>query len=201
MSSLPSFADLIRAVLDTLRAAGCQPHDEKIVAFDGVLHRYRIEGEKPGSQNGWLVLHGDGIPAGAFGSWRSGLSETWCAKRESELTDAEKAQRDASLADAKRQREADRRSMHLAAKGRAADLWAKARDTVDVQFPYLLKKQIPAIGICQLQSQLVVPMRDFNGVLHSLQFIGPDGEKIFLTGGSVEGHVCLLGEPDAAENC
>lgn len=199
MSAVPALSELLSAVLDALRAAGCAPHDAGVVTFDGVLHRYRIAGEKAGSQNGWLVLHGDGIPAGAYGSWRTALSENWCSKRDHELTPEERAQRDAHLADAKRQREADRRSMHLAAKGRSTDLWGKSRDTVDAQFPYLLQKQIPAFGIRQLQQQLVIPLRDFNGVLHALQFIGPDGKKLFLTGGAVEGHVCLLGEPDGAE--
>ena len=32
---------------------------------DGVLHRYRTEGDH--SPNCWYVLYADGIPAGAFG--------------------------------------------------------------------------------------------------------------------------------------
>ncbi len=194
-----AFHELEAQALAALRDAGCEPHDPAIVVFDGLLHRYRVADDKAGSKNGWFILYSDGIPAGAFGSWKTGVVETWCAKREQELTPAERAQRDAHLANAKTQRTADRRAMQAAAKVRAAELWEKSRDTVDANHPYLLKKQIPAIGIRQLQTQLVIPLRDLNGALHSLQFIGPDGKKIFLTGGAVEGNCALLGDPDGAE--
>jgi phage/plasmid primase-like uncharacterized protein len=34
----------------------------------------------PTHKNGWHLLHTDGIAAGAFGCWRSGLQSNWCAK-------------------------------------------------------------------------------------------------------------------------
>ncbi len=40
------------------------PCSDRINA-DGVLHRYRTEGDH--SPNCWYVLYADGIPAGAFG--------------------------------------------------------------------------------------------------------------------------------------
>lgn len=194
-----SLSDLIADALIAMRGAGCEPHDPAVVVFDGLLHRYRVADDKAGSKNGWFIFYGDGIPAGAFGSWKTGVVETWCVKREQELTPAERAQRDAHLANAKVQRAADRHATQAAAKVRAAELWEKSRDTVDASHLYLLKKQIPAIGLRQLQTQLVIPLRDLNGALHSLQFIGPDGKKTFLTGGAVEGNCALLGEPDGAE--
>src|SRR5258708_6250867 len=45
---------------------------------DGSLHRFHIEGDRPGTRNGWYVLHLDGIPAGSFGSWKTGDTYTWC---------------------------------------------------------------------------------------------------------------------------
>lgn len=194
-----SLHDLVSQALDAMRASDCEPHDASVVTFDGVLHRYRIAGEKAGSENGWFVFYADKLPAGAFGSWKSGLAETWCVKREQELTPAEREQRTQQFADIKQKRLADRRATQAAAKIRAADLWGKSRDTVDAKHPYLLKKQIPAIEIRQLQTQLVVPLRDGNGDLHSLQFISADGKKIFLTGGAIEGNACWLGDPSAAE--
>lgn len=199
MSARHSLQDLISQALDAMHTAGCPPHDPAEVVFDGMLHRFRVDGDKANTKNGWLIFYSDGIPAGAFGSWKSGIAETWCAKRDHELTSAEREQRDQHLADAKQQRAQDRRATQASAKLRAADLWDKSRETVDAKHPYLLKKQIPAIGIRQLQTQLVVPLRDLNGALHSLQFIGLDGTKIFLTGGAVEGNCCIFGEPDGAD--
>lgn len=182
-----------------MRAAGCAPQEPHVVAFTGRLIRFRVEGDKAGSNNGWCVFYRDSLPAGAFGSWKSGVSETWCAKPEQELTDAERDQRKQHLEAAKNQRQALEKQVRAHAQQRAEHLWTTARETVEVQHPYLLKKQIPALGIRQLQQQLVVPIRDLNGTLWSLQFIGPEGQKQFLTGGAIAGNVCLIGDCDAAE--
>ena len=50
---------------------------QNIIPADGDLHRFHIEGDTRGSKNGWAVLHDDGIPAGAFGSWKHGVTHTW----------------------------------------------------------------------------------------------------------------------------
>ncbi|MCP5197011.1 MAG: toprim domain-containing protein [Gammaproteobacteria bacterium] len=193
-------SDLISAALDALRASGLAPHDvsKEAPVFDGVLHRYRVEGDKAGSRNGWMVWYGDGLPSGAFGSWKTGQSETWCIKREDEITPAEKAQREQHLAHAKAARQALEQQVHAHAQQRAVQLRNTARSTVAAQHPYLKNKQIPAMGIRQLQQTLVIPIHDAEGTLHSLQFIDPAGEKTFLTGGAIQGHFHLIGSVENA---
>lgn len=44
----------------------------------------------------------------------------------------------------------------------------------------------------------MIPLRDVDGVLHSLQFIGADGRKTFLTGGRKRGCYHAIGEPKRA---
>lgn len=196
--TIPSLSDLIAQILDAMRAAGCGPHDPKDVKFGppktGALNRYRVEGDKAGSANGWFVFYDDGIPAGAFGSWKSGITESWCSKREHELSDTDRAQRDRHLAEAKAARAKQEVQVRSAARQRATDLCAQASETVSAKHPYLLKKQIPAIGIRQLGQQLVIPILDGYGALHSLQFIGEDGRKTFLTGGAIVGNCCPIGD-------
>lgn len=187
-------SDLIASVLDAMRSAGCAPQDPRVVAFTGHLIRFRVDGDKAGSNNGWCVFYHDALPAGAFGSWKLGVSETWCAKPEQDLDETERAQRKQHLEKAQRERRALEKQVRDHARAKANDLWAKSAETVSAQHPYLLKKQIPAIGIRQLQQQLVIPLRDLNGVLHSLQFIAPDGSKRFISGGAKAGNMCLLGE-------
>lgn len=196
-----SDTDLIRAALDALDASGLAPHDasKDLPRFDGQLRRFRVEGDKAGSNNGWMVFYGDGVPSGAFGSWKTGQSETWCAKGESDLSSAEKLQRDQHLAAARAARLALETQVHDHARTRAADLWSKSRETVDANHGYLVNKQIPAIGIRQLQATLVVPLQDPSGTLHSLQFINPDGGKRFLTGGAISGHYAVIGTLPGAE--
>lgn len=52
----------------------------KAIAFgaDGELVRYRVEGDKAASRNGWVVRYSHPFLAGAFGSWKTGESHTWC---------------------------------------------------------------------------------------------------------------------------
>ncbi len=59
-----------------IHSAGLNPPE----AFepDGKLHRFASNGKRS-DHAGWYVLHDDGIPAGAFGDWRTGASESWRA--------------------------------------------------------------------------------------------------------------------------
>jgi putative DNA primase/helicase len=59
---------------DAIREAGLG--SPNIIA-EGEIHRFRCEGDHKDSRNGWYVYYPDGIPAGAFGSWKSGLTTTW----------------------------------------------------------------------------------------------------------------------------
>ena len=58
---------------------------------DGHLHRVKVNGDH--NPNGWYVLHLDGLPAGSYGCWKRGFTETWCAKSGDVLTEAERADR------------------------------------------------------------------------------------------------------------
>ena len=40
-----------------------------------------------------------------------------------------------------------------------------------------------------------MPLRDLNGVLHTIEFIAEDGSKRYLAGGAKAGHFCLIGGP------
>src|SRR5437764_262196 len=46
------------------------------------------------------------------------------------------------------------------------------------------------------RGKVVVPVRDTAGKLHSLQFIGQDGSKKFLSGGRIKGGYFAMGRPD-----
>lgn len=164
---------------------------------DGVLHRYQVDGDKAGSRNGWYVLHLDEQPFGAFGSWKTGQSCTWTAGKPETMTEAERKALAARMAAAKLARDAEQATVYAEARQRAHDLWEKAKPA-DGGHAYLVSKAVPAYGIKLLREQLVVPMRDVDGTLHSLQFIGKDGRKTFLTGGRKRGCYHAIGRPAAA---
>ena len=177
---------------DEIRAAGLNPPD--VIKADGRLHRFPSNG-KPADDAGWYVLHDDGIPAGAFGDWRTGVTETWRADIGQNLTPAEEAAHRERIEDMRREREADEAQRREEARKRAAAIWQPAKPASD-DHPYLRKKGISAHRLRLHDGRLVIPMRDTSGTLHSLQTIGPDGDKLFLTCGRVKGCYFSIGKPD-----
>jgi putative DNA primase/helicase len=90
-------------------------------------------------------------------------------------------------------REAETEARRAEARDRASNLWASA--THCTTHEYLTKKGISAHGARLLSDKLVLPLRDINRVLHSLQFIDPKGGKQYLAGGRVRGCYFGIGEP------
>ena len=184
-------------ILDAMRAAGLQPHKDIELIADGRIHRYRIEGDKAGSLNGWYVLHDGPILAGAFGSWKTSASHTWCSASASDQqrqTPAQRAELQRQIKAMQQARDAERQVVQATARERAAKLWLRARPATN-QHPYLQRKGVGAYGIRQLRELLLIPARDAHGQLQTLQFIGTDGAKRFLSGGRIVGCYCPIGRP------
>lgn len=181
---------------EAMASAGLAMHKLALMA-DGVLHRYQVQGDKAGSKNGWYVLHTDGQLFGVFGSWKTGQSETWLPTAAETMTAGERQALAMRMSAAKLARDAEQAAVHTSARQRANDLWEKSKPA-DGGHAYLVKKGVPAYGLKLLRQQLVVPLRDVDGTLHSLQFIAGDGRKTFLTGGRKRGCYHAIGKPAAA---
>lgn len=69
-----------------------------------------------------------------------------------------------------------------------------ACDYATVKHPYLEKKRIKPRLMPWLDryNNLVIPVLDIAGQIHSLQFISPEGGKRFLSGGTIKGHFYQL---------
>jgi putative DNA primase/helicase len=181
------------AFLDALRAAGLEPV-KPLKLVDGKLERFRVVGDKAGSCNGWAVFHHHPTQHGAFGSWKTGESHTWHEAKPSTLDPAARAELQRQLRAMQQARAEEDAKVREDAATKAARLWEKARPATDAH-PYLMAKQVRAYGIRQLREMLVIPARDEAGRLHTLQFIGADGAKRFLTGGRIRGCYCAIGRP------
>ena len=92
---------------------------EEMPIDDSQLHRFRIDGDKSGSRNGWYCLFGDGLPAGSYGSWKTGETFTWCAKARQDMSDNEKAAQRRRIEAANRQRKEEQAKV----QHEAADLF------------------------------------------------------------------------------
>src|SRR6202521_3804470 len=123
--SSPQVAELFR---NAIRAAGIEP-PEKIIA-DGTFQRFASNGKRS-DDAGWYKLHLDGIAAGAFGDWRTGLNGTWCQQTGRPLSDAERRELSARIEQAKREAEAKRQQAHAEARERAARYWRDSKPCGD----------------------------------------------------------------------
>ncbi|MDP2785043.1 MAG: toprim domain-containing protein [Sulfurimicrobium sp.] len=177
--------------IDALRAAGLEPAKADIDA-DGALHRFRVAGDKSGSVNGWYVLHAAPVPAGAFGSWRTGESHTWRDDAIKTASPAARAELRRQMQAAKAARTEEEKRVRAAAQTKATKLWLMAKPAAG-DHPYLERKRVKAWGLRQLNDMLLIPARDAAGQLHTLQFIGADGNKRFLTGGRIQGCYYAIG--------
>jgi putative DNA primase/helicase len=102
------------------------------------------------------------------------------------------------LADAKRKQEEEEKKNRAKARTRAAKIWESAA-AAPADHAYLAKKGVGPHGLCLHCGELVVPLRDSAGFLHSLQFIAADGVKNYLFCGRVSGCFHMIGgEPNGA---
>lgn len=171
-----------------IAAAGLVPPDT--IHADGQLYRFSATGKRSDSA-GWYVLHADGLPAGVFGCWRTGLTETWCSKAESTLTPAERQMLLEKVRAAQRQRDAEKVLIHQQAGHSAMLRWRFAQPATE--HPYLAAKGVKAHGLRMDGRRLLVPLRDTSGTLTSLQTIYPNGSKRLFPGGRVTGCYHAIG--------
>ena len=180
------------SMLHSMQMAGLAPAKVLDLVPDGKLHRYRVEGDKAGSLNGWYVLHSGDTLAGAFGSWKTDERHTWHQAGSKPLTPAERAALRKRLHEAQAMRASSQAAQHQDAAKRAEALLRQSVSATD-DHPYLRRKRAQAHGIRQKGNALLIPIRNACGEIQSIQYIHADGTKIFLRGGRTAGGFYLIG--------
>jgi len=182
-----SRSDPIAAFRDAICGAGL-PAPEVVIG-DGRIHRFSSNGKRSNT-SGWYKLHLDGRPAGAFGCWRSGISETWRHGRNYVVHHTTSAGYRESVASLKR---APRRRTSTPAVEAAEALLAASHEA-DETHPYLKAKRVQNYGLRELDGVLLVPMRDEFDNLHNVQRIYADGRKLYLKGCVKSGMFFRIGD-------
>jgi phage/plasmid primase-like uncharacterized protein/KaiC/GvpD/RAD55 family RecA-like ATPase len=187
-------------LIDAIKAAGLEPPDH--IEMDGKIHRFK-SGTKgaPGiDKPGWYLVFGDGIPAGRFGCWRSGIEVTWRADVGRKLTQTEEMAHARRLSESKAMRDAALERQHQLASDTVEKIWTGAQAALP-DHPYLAKKGIGVHGArITGDGRLIVPLYDQDGTLSSLQYIAAlqDGksEKRYHTGAESGGKFWQIGTMD-----
>ena len=170
--------DTINQFRTAMLDAGLTPPD--VIAADGQLYRFHVEGDKPGTRNGYYVLHLDGRAAGIFGSWKSGLRSTWAADGK-RMSEAEREAFSKLIEAARLKAQAERRAEHEARAIEARSEWAAA-EPANPAHPYLIRKGVKPHNLRQRGGLLIVPLFDAFGLLWNVQRIQADGGKRFKPG-------------------
>ena len=182
-------AEVIASFRNALEAVN-GPLPGEVVA-DGEIHRYRTDKDKRGSLNGWYVLYLDGIPSGAFGNWKTGHQETWCAVDREQMTHEERATMVRHAENVRQQQEQarkDRACRQDAVAMKVKTWWHWARPA-DPSHGYLQTKHVAPYGLRQDNDDgaLLVPLTTDGESWVNLQRIWPNGSKRFVAGGRVRG--------------
>jgi putative DNA primase/helicase len=201
-ASVEQFMSAHHQFVAAMREARLSPAEPERIQQTGELIRYRVEGDKQGSLNGWCVFHSGSISAGAFGSWKTGESHTWHEKSERPFDAAQHAMIQAQITEARAQREREQIDRYHKAAMRAAAIWAEAKAKASpLAHPYLIRKGVGTVQGLRIldkpdpfgrRGSLVVPCY-IRGQLSSLQFIDSLGDKRFLPGGKKRGGYFAIG--------
>lgn len=176
--------------------AGIRPPDE--LFFDGKIHRFKSGTKGTGGHDkpGWYLVFGDGIPAGRFGCWRSGLEASFRADVGRKLTPSEEMAHTRRMVEAKAARDAAIERQHEVASDTVEKIWTSAGGA-HPDHPYLARKGIQTHGARVTgDGRLVVPLYSEDGELSSLQYIGHDGTKLYHPGAQTRGKYWILGTFD-----
>ena len=166
------------------------------VQMDGQMHRVAVDGDKGKERSGAYVGHLDGKPAGFIQNFKSGVKTNWKATAQAAALGAQdRAQMAAEAAQKRHERALERERQYERTAQEVEAIWAAATPTE--AHPYLADKDVMSHGLRLAEDgRLLVPVRDINGKLWSLQHIGRDGFKEFQENGRVEGGHYVIGTLD-----
>lgn len=189
--------NLIQQVIADMHSCGIVPTDPSAIVFDtSEIIRFHVAGDKSGSLNGFWRGFSDGIPAGVFGSWKTGQKHLWTSGNPNQWSDSDRAAYTARIERIKAQRDAEQASTHAAIARDATERFNALPDASPDQ-GYLVKKRIAPLNAKQDGSLLVLAIQDWDGAIHSLQTIAPNGRKMMLKGGAKKGyHILIGGNPE-----
>jgi len=177
-----------------LESAGLAPGE---IVIDGALHRCPTT-DKPHGKDGAYIAHADAPASIWWQNWRTGHADTWTAKGQDKLTKAEREALTRRMTETRKAREAEQARVHAEAAAKAQAIYAAA--AACEAHPYLTTKQVKAVpGLKLHKGALVVPVHDEGGKVVSLQFIGEDGTKRFLTDGRKRGCFFSIGGKDTTK--
>lgn len=177
-------SNVLQTFRDILTGKGLIPSE---IIADGNLHRCPTQA-KPHKQNGAYIAHLDTPATLWWCNWEDGEQGSFTDTEKKIQSPAEKEELKQRQAIMKLQREAEFAERQAAA---AQTAQRELNDALPCSqaHPYLQRKGVPSLAnIRQSRNgKLLIPVQDSSGIVQSVQYIFPDGEKRFLVGGKIHG--------------
>jgi putative DNA primase/helicase len=178
-----------------LREAGFILPDNGLPEMDGKKHRLATEGDKPGSKSGTYQGFMDGRPAGWYQNHRSSEGKiNWTSSGNHQYDPAEAIKQRALAAQKRWDRELQSQAEYANTGAMLAAQWAKMPMPPETH-PYLTRKGVPATEGVRIDKydNLVIPLRNIDGYIRSLQYIKPDGSKTLKKDAEKTGNFFVVG--------
>jgi putative DNA primase/helicase len=155
------------------------------VPADGKFHPVPVTGKPQTNSSGRIKLFPDGKGGVLLNHVTGERLLFWFDDAPARLSAEERERRATVAAEQARQIEEERALCRLASQRELANT-----QTPPEEQPYLLKKGVLPCGVRWQQqgNRLLIPVCDFAGVVHGLQYIDATGEKRFKPGTAKAGH-------------
>ncbi|MEJ7806204.1 MAG: hypothetical protein WKG03_09840, partial [Telluria sp.] len=196
-------ADVLTSFGNAIRAAQLVLEGDPVM--DGTRQRIPADGGKKGNLAGSYIGWQNGArPAGSIENFLAGTKDNWKYQGEEKMAPLSSEQ----IAGMAAERERRAKELDAQYEGRAlaaARRWGRAHDMAPGETtPYLARKQVVAVGLRRDGDNLLVPLRDVDGNLWSIQTIFPEKraltqdaapiDKVMSKGAKKAGNFHLLGE-------
>ena len=191
----PLSSDIQQQFLSFMSENGMEPDPKKGLVIDGSIGRafVNLGGER--KLSGWYQLWLDQkVPFGRIGDYRVSMDQPtaiWKPENRKRQT-ITKAERE-EIKRLQEEVEIKKAIKYSKSAKRSQTLWDGYNDC-EVH-PYLEKKKVLSYGLrIDDKDRLVIPLLDINLSIVGLQYIDPEGKKLFLTGSKKSGSFFILGQ-------
>ena len=187
--------DIQQQLLAFMLLNGIFPYDQNMpISTDGRIHRFRTRDDDASDKSGAYCIFYDTWPAGWVEDWRNHTGAiSWSFPRENLNQEGQSFFDDAKYKKAlqvakKHQQEALKlqKEKQIEASENARIRFEQARPAPQ-NHPYLQKKNVPVLGLREMDGKLVVPLRDAELRFMSLQWIDAEGNKKFYPDAPTKG--------------
>jgi putative DNA primase/helicase len=173
--------------------------------LDGLWHSVKATNGKKTKKSGTYCLSeltlksGQVVVVGMLFNWLTGQEERLTLDDiiNDDVTAEDLAEAKRRARQAAEEGKKAKKQLQLETAERAKKAWDKLPE--GGKSDYLFRKKVKPHGIRFARGKIVVPARDINGKLWTLQWIDGDGNKIFMTGGAMRGQFHLIGLPQGEQ--